>query len=192
MKNIKIDKVLSILINRLYTRYKVFINPNLGKNSVLRYPLHLVGGQHLKVGENFSCQKRVRLEAIKDQHYHQNTPIIEIGDNVQINWDCHIGGINQIKIGSNVLIGSRVMVIDHQHGEITKSALNLPPAKRPLWSKGPIIIKDNVWIGEGVVVLPNVTIGENSIIGANSVVTKDIPPNSVVVGNPAKVIKTLE
>ena len=65
------------------------------------------------------------------------------------------------------------------------------PSLRKLYSKGPVIIEDNVWIGEGVAILPNVIIGENSIIGANAVVTKDIPRNSVVGGNPAKIIRTL-
>ena len=55
-----------------------------------------------------------------------------------------------------------------------------------------MIIEDNVWIGEGVAIMPNVTIGANSIIGANSVVTKDIPKNSVVAGNPARVIKNID
>lgn len=59
---------------------------------------------------------------------------------------------------------------------------------RPLSSK-PVVIENNVWIGELCSVLPGVTIGENSIIGANSVVTKSIPANSITVGNPAKVIK---
>ena len=58
-------------------------------------------------------------------------------------------------------------------------------------SKGPVIIEDNVWIGEGVCVLPNVTIGRNSIVGANSVVTKSFSENSVIAGNPAKLIKVL-
>lgn len=56
----------------------------------------------------------------------------------------------------------------------------------------PVTIKDNVWLGYGVIVMKGVTIGENSIIGMNSVVTRDIPANSIAVGSPAKVIKTLE
>ena len=67
----------------------------------------------------------------------------------------------------------------------------LPPRHRPLHSKGNIVIEDFVSVGEGVVILGGVTIGHHSIIGANAVITKDIPPYSVVIGNPAKVIKTV-
>jgi acetyltransferase-like isoleucine patch superfamily enzyme len=59
----------------------------------------------------------------------------------------------------------------------------------PLCSKGPVIVRNNVWIGEGVVILPGVTIGEISIIGANSVVSKDVPANAVVAGVPAVLTK---
>ncbi|NED55599.1 sugar O-acetyltransferase, partial [Micromonospora aurantiaca] len=55
----------------------------------------------------------------------------------------------------------------------------------------PIVIEDNVWLGGGAIVLPGVTIGTNSVIGAGAVVTKDVPPNVVAVGNPAKVIRHL-
>jgi acetyltransferase-like isoleucine patch superfamily enzyme len=70
--------------------------------------------------------------------------------------------------------------------------LHRPPINRPLISKGPVIIEDNVWIGEGVCITPNVRIGKNAIVGANAVVTKDVPPNTVVAGVPARVIKLLE
>ena len=70
--------------------------------------------------------------------------------------------------------------------------LNIPPIDRPLFSKGNIYIGKNVWVGEKVTVLPGVHIGEGSIIGANSVVTHDIPPYSIAVGIPAKVIKTVK
>ena len=61
-----------------------------------------------------------------------------------------------------------------------------------MYSKGPVIIQDNVWIGEKATILPGVTIGEGAIIGANSVVTKDVPAKSLVVGCPAKIVKTLK
>ena len=65
------------------------------------------------------------------------------------------------------------------------------PLERPLISKGAVVIENNVWVGEGVVIMPGITIGENSIIGANSVVTKDVPKNTVVGGVPAKILKQL-
>ena len=64
-----------------------------------------------------------------------------------------------------------------------------PPIKRTVISKGAVVIKDNVWIGDKVTILPNVTIGEGAVIAANAVVTHDVPPYSVVGGNPAKILK---
>lgn len=157
----------------------------------IQYPMYLQGGKHITIGQAFGCDHRLRLEAWGEFLGDKFTPEIMIGDNVCIQKDCHIGAINKIIIGNNVLLASKVYISDHSHGEVTKEALLLPPAQRRLFSKGPIVIEDNVWLGEGVVVLPNVTIGENSIVGANSVVTKSIPRNSVVAGNPARIIREL-
>ncbi|ELQ2337068.1 hypothetical protein QTG67_003159 [Vibrio vulnificus] len=98
-----------------------------------------------------------------------------MGSNVSINYNCHIACINHIKIGDNVLIASRVYISDHSHGKADYSDIYVPPSKRKIVSKGPVIIEDDVWIGEAVSVLPGVTIGRGAIIGANSVVAKDIP-----------------
>lgn len=65
----------------------------------------------------------------------------------------------------------------------------IPPVERALTNDAEVIIGDNVWIGDNVVILPGVHIGDGSIIGANAVVTHDIPPNSIAVGSPARVIK---
>lgn len=67
----------------------------------------------------------------------------------------------------------------------------LPVSKRPIVTKGPVIINKNVWVGDKASILSGVTIGEGSIVAANAVVTKDVPAYSVVAGNPAKVIKNL-
>jgi acetyltransferase-like isoleucine patch superfamily enzyme len=160
-------------------------------NIFFQYPMYLHGGKYISIGENFNCGLRLRLEAFDEHLGFFFTPRITIGKNVSINHDCHIGAINEIIIEDGVLIASKVFITDHYHGEITAEGIFLPPSERKLFCKGSIKIEKNVWVGEGVVILPNVTIGQNTIIGANSVVTKDIPKNSVVGGNPARIIRTL-
>lgn len=162
-----------------------------GKNFFVEYPIRIVGGNYIKIGRNFSSFGRLRIEAHEFHNGFRFFPDLIIGDNVSMNYDCHIGCINKIIIGNDVLIASRVTILDHFHGDISLEALQTPPSRREIVSKGPIIIEDNVWIGEGVAIMPNVTIGRNSIIGANAVVTKDFPANSIIGGIPAKVLKQL-
>ena len=162
-----------------------------GENILIRYPLYLKGGKYIRLGDNVEIDRGFKLEAWSEYLNQKFKPEIYIGNNVSIQKDCHIGAINKIIIGDNVLIASRVFITDHSHGEINGNSSLVPPKSRELFSKGPVIVKKNVWIGEGVVILPGVTIGENSIIGANTVVTRSIPKNSIIVGNPARIIKSL-
>jgi acetyltransferase-like isoleucine patch superfamily enzyme len=152
----------------------------------------IVGAHNIVVGDNFNAYARLRLEAYDWHLGFGFSPQIIIGNNVCINYDCHIGCINKISIGNNVLIASKVFITDHFHGEIDGGILDVPPAQRKLFSKGSVIIEDNVWIGEAVAILPDVRIGFGSIIGANSVVTKSIPARSIACGIPARVIKCYE
>ncbi|MBK0371270.1 LbetaH domain-containing protein [Flavobacterium agrisoli] len=177
--------------NQLYSFWKSNEFKTTGKKYFFQYPLYLHGGKYITIGENFNCGLRLRLEAYDMHLGYFFSPKIIIGNNVSINHDCHIGAINEIEIGDGVLIASKVFITDHYHGEISSDAINIPPSERKLYCKGKVKIENNVWIGEGVAILPNVTIGENSIIGANSVITKDIPKNSVIGGNPARIIRTL-
>jgi len=164
----------------------------VGEASFIEYPVVTLGEKYITIGSDFYAYARLRLEAYDCHLGNAYHPRIIIGNSVSLNYDCHIACINQVVIGDNVLIGSKVHITDHSHGSISQEALATPPAQRALVSKGPVIVENNVWIGEGVVVLPGVRIGKNSIIGANAVVTKDIPPNCVAGGVPARVIRRLE
>ncbi|MFL9831931.1 acyltransferase [Flavobacterium sp. ST-87] len=182
---------LNVRKNSYYTIWISEQFKKIGDNAGINKPIYLTGGKYITIGNNFHCDHRLRMDAIDSYNNQVFIPSIVIGDNVTIQKDCHIGAIDKIVIGDNVLMGSKIFISDHSHGDISLSSILLPPVDRPLVSKGPIYIEKNVWLGEGVVILSGVTIGENSIIGANSVVTKSVPKNCVVAGNPAQIIKEL-
>ena len=157
----------------------------VGSNFQIEYPLHGRGLKQITIGDNFRSYKRLRIETYNSHLGAVFAPRLVIGDNVSLNYDCHIACINNVTVGSNVLIASRVFITDHAHGTSAGEELVRPPGERLLYSKGPVIIEDNVWIGEGACIMPNVTIGKNSVVGANAVVTKSFPPNSIIAGVPA-------
>ncbi|MBE3654118.1 hypothetical protein BOO93_15850 [Vibrio navarrensis] len=186
--SLRTKRLASKLISRLlYKKAFKFCGDNL---CILPY-LSIIGFRYIEIGDNFFCFNGLQLEVF-DNHDKTKLPSVVIGSNVSINYNCHIACINHIKIGDNVLIASRVYISDHSHGKTDFSDIYVPPSKREIVSKGPVIIEDDVWIGEAVSVLPGVTIGRGAIIGANSVVTKDIPAYCVAAGVPAKVIKQLD
>ena len=165
------------------------LNLKDGAHVYISSPSYLLGLKYMSVGKNFSSLPGMRIECIDtydDQHF---SPKLIIGDGVSFNYYCHVGCINKIVIGNHVMVGSYVLITDHSHGELERTSV--PVAKRKLLSKGPVIIEDNVWIGEHACIMPGVTIGKGSIIGANAVVTHDVPPFSVAVGVPARVVYSL-
>ena len=157
------------------SRYKCFIQG----------PIYYSGPQYMKIGKHFCSCPGLRIECFKAG---DKNPVLKIGDGVSLSYNVHIGAIDSITIGNRVLMGSNILITDHSHGRTDHDSMETPPSNRPLYSKGPVIIEDDVWICENVSVLPNVRIGHNSIIGANTVITKDVPPFSRVVGNPARCV----
>ncbi|MGL4979512.1 MAG: DapH/DapD/GlmU-related protein [Plesiomonas sp.] len=156
------------------------------KFRILRYPYYLSGVKYFDISKGFTTGVGLRIDCIKA---HDLPPRLRIGKRCQVNDYVHIGCINSITIGDDVLIASKVFITDHNHGSFpSEHEILIVPIKRKLTSK-PVRIGDRVWLGEGVLVLPGVTIGTGSIVGAGAVVTKNIPEYSIAVGNPAQVIK---
>jgi maltose O-acetyltransferase len=124
---------------------------------------------------------------ISDNVELQSRGLITFGNSCAINSYSRIIAFGEIKIGDRVRIAQHVSILDHDHhyviinGKLDTTGFNIKP----------ITIGNNVWLADKVTVIKGVTIGDNVIIAANSVVTKNIPSNSVAAGIPAKVIKTL-
>ncbi len=154
---------------------------------LVRFPFYIRGRSAIKWGKGFTTGVGVRLDALGDG----KTQIV-FGDRVQLNDYVHIGAIQKVSIGDDVLIASRVFITDHNHGryggEGPHSSPETLPSERMLVAK-PVLIGDRVWVGENVCILPGVSIGAGAIIGAGSVVTSNVEANTIVVGIPARVVK---
>jgi maltose O-acetyltransferase len=111
---------------------------------------------------------------------------ISIGEDTFINYDCVFLDCNRITIGREVQIAPRVQIYTATH------PLDSATRRSMLEFALPVEIKDGAWLGGGVIVCPGVTIGENTVVGAGSVVTRDLPPGVLAVGNPCRVLRSLD
>jgi acetyltransferase-like isoleucine patch superfamily enzyme len=160
------------------------------RSRLMRRPLYIRGKRWIALGANFTCGRGLRMDALGDSSI--TGFLIRIGSDVAMNDYVHIGAVESVSIGDRVLIASKVFISDHDHGSYGKGGLHtdprIPPRQR-LLSASPVVIEDDVWLGEFVSVLAGVRIGKGSVIGTMSTVTRDIPPYSIAVGSPARVIK---
>ncbi len=145
--------------------------------------LKIVHPENIRVGAHFSAGRSIWLESVAGRGR------IEIGERVNISDQVHIAAWDRVQIGDGVLLGSRVLVVDHGHGASPREPgfdFAVPPNERPICSSGPVSIGARAWLGDGVCVLAGVSIGEGAIVGANAVVVSDVPPRTVWAGVPAR------
>ena len=174
--------VLKMFINLIRTKL-TFSNAR-----IIRFPIDIRGKKYIQISKGFTTGIGCRIEAYPKGNYKT----LFIGENFQMNDYVHITALESVKIGKNVLLASKIYISDCAHGSYSgdnnDSNPKTPPNNRPLFSE-PVVIEDNVWLGEFVSVLPGVMIGQGTIVGANSVVSKSLPPFVIAVGTPAKPIK---
>ena len=111
---------------------------------------------------------------------------IHLGAHVFINYMCVIIDNNEVRIGDHVMIGPSVHIYTAAHDLQAKTRIQGWEVAKP------VTIEENVWIGGGAIILPGVSIGRNAVIGAGAVVTRDVAADTVVAGNPAKLIRVIE
>ena len=171
--------VLSLILTKLFFK----------KVRLIRFPFDIRNKSNIDFGIGLTTGVGCRIEAFPKI---KENIVLQFGKNVQINDYVHITAMESVKIGNNVLLASKIYISDCSHGSYcgdeNDSPPNTIPAARPLFAK-PVLIEDNVWLGEFVSVLPGVTIGKGTIVGANSVVAKSLPANVIAIGTPAKPIK---
>ncbi len=144
----------------------IYAGSKLGKNCQTGH--NALIREENEIGDNVSIGTNATLE-----------PRNKIGNNVRIHSGCFL---EDVKVEDNVFIGPNVVFVDDLH----------PPCPRFEECIGGAVVRKNAVIGSNSTILPGIKIGANSLIGAGSVVTKDVPPSSVVIGNPARVIKKIE
>ncbi len=167
-----------------YCFMRAISKDSVKKNYLIGINNTFSGLENVRIGYNFVSDDNLWLATYTKYGIYTYNPKIEIGNNVSISKNCHIGAINSIKIEDNVLIGSNVLIIDHSHGNGEIS--NTPVISQRLYSKLGIYIGKNVWIGDNAVLLPGTYLSDNCIVGANAVVNGKFEKNSLVVGVPAK------
>jgi acetyltransferase-like isoleucine patch superfamily enzyme len=153
-----------------------------GRGSSIEWPSLLVGCRFADIGESVHVWHSARIEVFADSG---DRPALSVGDRTVIGPNVHIGVARRLEIGRECLFASGVYVTDHDH--------DFSNPEEPVVSNGRVVcsatvIEDRVWLGERVIVLKGVTLGRCSIIGAGSIVTKSIPPYTIAVGAPARVV----
>jgi acetyltransferase-like isoleucine patch superfamily enzyme len=173
-------------LNRWYVRH--YVHPHferLGRKPDFRNPRHLeIIGPNVCAGDYLSTLA-TRDGPIRLIVYPEGDGRIEIGDYVALSPGVRITAHTSITIGHSCSLAQRVFITDADWHDLYDRVF--PPGPT-----APVVLEENVWVGDGAIVCKGVRIGANSVVGAGAVVIRDVPPNTVVAGNPARPVKALD
>ena len=123
---------------------------------------------------------------VENGAYFGSGRFLKIGNNSGIGINCHVPA--DLHIGNDVMMGSEVLIIS-QNQNHRFDDVDIPMRLQGYRDSNPVVIEDNVWIGARVIILPGIKIGCGAVIGAGAIVTKDVPPFAICIGNPARIIR---
>lgn len=199
-----LQPVLTALFRRLHDMSERFVEADLPAfanqptNLHIELPRRIAGSECMHIGDNVRIGPGSLLVAqtsypsIEMQHPDAPVPLqhfepkIRIGHRVTATGALTLDAMQQIVIEDDVMFASNVIVMDGLHGF---ARADIPYKYQPMWRIAPVFIGRGSWIAQNVVIMPGVVIGAYSVIGANSIVTEDVPPQSMAFGNPARVVK---
>ena len=166
------SEMFRLLCVALTTAKYRYLKRCVGKGTLVEPGTKIINSARVQIGKDCLLKNSIYIRAGTDGR-------ISIGDRAALNSFCRLFGHGSIEIGEDTQIGPGVLITTTDHDYLGNLKTNFKP----------VVIGKRVWIGANVTILPGVEIGDLSVIGAGSVVTKDIPPRSVAVGVPARVIK---
>jgi acetyltransferase-like isoleucine patch superfamily enzyme len=182
--NYSFYEILKTVISLFYTKICY------SKARLIRLPFYMRGKERMEYNKGFTTGYGCRIECFSIVANKKTT--LKIGMNCHMGDYVHIASGEEVIIGNDCLLASKIYISDISHGlysgGTTHSSPDIEPRHRKLHTK-PVNIGNNVWIGECVTILPGAIIGDGCIIGANSVVNKHIDSHCLAVGSPARVIK---
>ncbi len=154
-----------------------------GSKSVIQPPVTLDGESRIAIGSSVYIGPGSWLATQGEE------ALLEIGDGTRMSGMCVLSAASSVRLGRSVLLARNVFITDHNHGTADPK---VPVMDQKLEKIAPVTIEDGAWLGANAVVLSGVIVGRGAVVGANSVVLDDIPPRTVAVGAPAKVVRQLD
>ena len=158
-----------------------------GTDSVIGPPSRVTRPDRIFIGDNVVIHEHAWISVV--EAVAGVVPKLVIGDRTRIDRLVHIACVGEVEIGADVLLGERVLIGDtfHQYEDVT-----LPVIQQPMAPPRKVTIGRGAGIGMAACIMPGVTIGENAYVAAGSVVNRDVPPRSVVAGNPGRVLRKFD
>jgi acetyltransferase-like isoleucine patch superfamily enzyme len=159
---------------------------HFGKRSLIYSPRAVLAPHRIEIGDDVLIHEHAMFSLVEHHNGRDYQPRLRIGDGTNIGAGIWFSCVGSIEIGEHNLMGHNVLIADSYHGYEDPDT---PIIRQPMAEPRPVTVEPGCIVGPHVAILAGVTVGSNSFIAANAVVTRSVPPNSVVVGNPARVIR---